>query len=142
MINKFVKLPINKKILLIKACFITALTRIVIVLLPFKFYKSFLGNNKKEHPISPLNTKVYRDLHEIRWAILTVSKYTPWKSLCLVQALTCKIMIRKYNLKTTIYLGVNNKNRELKAHAWIRCGDMYITGGNGDGYGVVAYFSS
>ena len=30
----------------------------------------------------------------------------------------------------------------MKAHAWIRCGKMYITGGNGAGYATVAKFSN
>ena len=38
--------------------------------------------------------------------------------------------------------GVNKLNNEMKAHAWIRCGKMYITGGNGAGYATVAKFSN
>ena len=84
----------------------------------------------------------YRICNKVRWIVTTISKYTLWESLCLVQALTVQKMLKKRNISTTIYLGVNKLNNEMKAHAWIRCGKMYITGGNGAGYATVAKFSN
>ena len=84
----------------------------------------------------------YRICNKIRRIVTTISRYTPWESLCLVQALTVQRMLKKRNISTTIYLGVNKNNNEMKAHAWIRCGRMYITGGNGSGYATVAKFSN
>ena len=49
-------------------------------------------------------------------------------------------MLKRNTPSTTIYLGVNKLNNEMKAHAWIRCGKMYITGGNGAGYATVTIF--
>ena len=43
-------------------------------------------------------------------------------------------------IASTIYLGVFKENGKLKAHAWLRCGQLYLTGGNGEGMAVVAKF--
>lgn len=47
----------------------------------------------------------------------------------------------KKKIKTTLYLGCKpDENGKIDAHAWLRCGEVYVTGGNGEGYAVVAYF--
>jgi len=33
-----------------------------------------------------------------------------------------------------------DENGKMIAHSWLRCGKMYVMGGNGEGYGVVAKF--
>lgn len=70
-----------------------------------------------------------------------VCNKTYWESKCLIKALTAQRMLFKKNIKTTIYLGVAKEDGEMKAHAWLRCGSIYVTGGNGDGYSTVAKFS-
>ena len=51
--------------------------------------------------------------------------------------------LQKRGIKTTLYLGVNkDTNNDMKAHAWIRAGEMYVTGGDGKGYATVAKFSN
>lgn len=74
-----------------------------------------------------------------------VTTHTPWESLCLVRALTAKKLLSKKKIPCTLYLGVGKdkeKNDKMIAHAWLRCGQMYVTGGNGEGYAMVAKFRS
>ncbi|GBF33820.1 hypothetical protein DCCM_2931 [Desulfocucumis palustris] len=62
----------------------------------------------------------------------TVSRYTPWESKCLVQAIVGKIMLRRRGINNTLYLGVGrDEGKSLVAHAWLRCGEMIITGSQG-----------
>ena len=72
------------------------------------------------------------------------SKYTFWKSLCLVQALTAQKLLGDKNIPTTIYLGVlKDKKNNIIAHAWTRCGKYFVTGGeNNEMFTVVAKFSN
>lgn len=65
---------------------------------------------------------------------------TPWESKCLVQAQTARYLMHRKGIPTTLYLGVGYDEGKMVAHAWIRVGQFYITGGNGEGYAVVAKF--
>ena len=43
-------------------------------------------------------------------------------------------------IHSTLYLGVGKDEGKMIAHAWLRCGQMYVTGGNGSSYAMVAKF--
>lgn len=67
---------------------------------------------------------------------------TPWESLCLVRALTARRLLAQKHIPCTIYLGVGkDENGKMVAHAWLRAGEFYITGGDGSGYACVARFA-
>ena len=78
----------------------------------------------------------------IAWAVRTASRYTPWESKCLAQAMAARMMLKRRRFPTTIYLGVLKDDKAgLKAHAWIRCGERILTGAQGHGqFTVVATF--
>ena len=46
-------------------------------------------------------------------------------------------MVKKKNISSTLYLGVKTENGKMSAHAWLRTGMLYVTGGSGEGYVVV-----
>jgi hypothetical protein len=75
-------------------------------------------------------------------AIERASRVTPWVSNCLPQAITAKQMLQKRGLRSTLYLGLARASAEkVSAHAWLRCGQFFVTGGNGHGFTVVASFA-
>ncbi len=75
-------------------------------------------------------------------AIERASRVTPWVSNCLPQAMTAKQMLQKRGLRSTLYLGLaTDKNGKILAHAWLRCGAFYVTGGRGQGFTVVGAFA-
>ena len=41
---------------------------------------------------------------------------------------------------STLYLGCGMEEGKMVAHAWLRFGEMYVTGGDGGGYTTVARF--
>ncbi len=139
--NFLFKISMEDKLLFIEAFFLTGIMRFKILKKPFNKLKEEMGtyNNESREDIDLNDYKVAK---KIRWIVTTISRHTPWESLCLVQALTVQKMLKKRNISTTIYLGVNKSDNEMKAHAWIRCGQMYVTGGNGTGYATVAKFSN
>lgn len=79
---------------------------------------------------------------EIRKAVEAVCKRTPWESKCLVRALTAKKMLNRRGYFCTLYMGVAMDTAGVMvAHAWLRCGNVYVTGGNGGKrYTVTAIF--
>ena len=84
-----------------------------------------------------------QQLQQVAWAVNTMSRYTPWQSKCLVQAIAAKRMLQSRKIVSTLYLGVTrNDTKSLQAHAWLRSGSMYLTGGQGhQQFTVVAMFA-
>ena len=80
----------------------------------------------------------------ISWCVNQVCSKTSWESKCLVRALTAQTLLRKKGIKTTLYLGCRLDEGKMVAHAWLRCGEKYVTGGNGvkNGYAMVDKFLS
>lgn len=72
------------------------------------------------------------------------TKYTPWKSACLVQALIATWLLAYYHIPYVLHLGVARatpQGDDLQAHAWLRVGQWVITGREGhQAFTVVATF--
>jgi hypothetical protein len=70
-------------------------------------------------------------LQRIRWALLAAARRAPWRCQCLEQSLAGKMMLRARGIPATLYLGVEKRGDALRAHAWVRSGDVFIAGGDG-----------
>jgi len=85
---------------------------------------------------------------QIGYIVTRVGRNTPWKSPCLVQVLTVQHMLAARSIPGIFYLGVR-KNKvpqpgttEMGAHAWLKCGNEIINGGDGhEVYTVVSSWS-
>ena len=71
-----------------------------------------------------------------------VTEHLPLKRKCFVRALTARRILMKRGINSTIYMGVALEDGKMIAHAWSRCGQLYVTGGNGNGYSTVARFKA
>lgn len=128
------------KRLFTEAFFLTGIMRYKILHTPFDKLKVQLGSHNEESE-EELSSDEYKIASKIRNAVVNTSRYTPWESLCLVQSMTVQRMLNKRSISSTLYLGVNkDANNEMKAHSWIRCGKMFVTGGDGSTYATVAKF--
>lgn len=115
---------------------------VVIHSLPFRWVATHLGTCMGNSPdtIPPAQAQVAQ---RVSWAVRCASVLTPWPSVCLPQAITAKALLRRRGITSTLYLGATfNERKSLIAHAWLRCGSFYVTGGPGhEHYGVVASFA-
>lgn len=138
----FYQHPWADKWLFVQAYCGLGLAWMVIHTLPFRWIAARLGERMGDSPstISPGQAQVAR---RVSWAVRRASGLTPWPSVCLPQVITAKMLLRRRGITSTLYLGaVFNENQSLLAHAWLRCGPLYITGGPGhEHYGVVASFA-
>lgn len=120
------------------------ITRLAINTLPFPRLENFLGQRMEETEINVARTDL-RQARRIAWAIHAVSAYTPWESNCFPQGLTAKILLRRRGIPSTLYMGARFKHDEestLGGHIWLRCGPLYVTGGNGSrDFGAIASFA-
>ena len=69
-----------------------------------------------------------------------VCNHTKWESKCLVRALTAQTLLKKKGIHSTLYLGCGLTDGKMVAHAWLRVGKMYVTGGDGKDYTMVDKF--
>ena len=85
-----------------------------------------------------VSEEAYRYAGKVGYAVEMVCERTPWESKCLVKALCAQYFLTQRKISSTLYLGCGvGETGEMLAHAWIRCGSMYVTGGDGMGYAVV-----
>lgn len=142
-VKNFVTLDNGRRFRFVQAFILTGFYRAFILFMPFNKLKTKMGKVKTESP-KEVDIEGHRKAREVRWAVLEAARHTPWESKCLVQALTASKMMKLKGISTTIYLGVRkNEKDEMLAHAWVRCGSFYITGGEiRSEYVVVAKFAS
>lgn len=67
-------------------------------------------------------------LNWLRRVILSVSRRTPWRSMCFEQAITASLILKVLGISHQISFGLNTDNDKLKAHAWLKVNDIWVTG--------------
>ena len=142
LIIKFCRTPLAEQLLYCEVIFLLALSRIVILMMPFKWIAPVLGQHMAS--TDEISSKENQQTAiRISRAICTLSDHLPWECKCLVQAMSGKIMLRQRKVATTLYLGVSKKeNNDLGAHAWLRMGELVILGGGGlEQFAVVSTFA-
>lgn len=138
----FIKLPFKKKIVVLEALFWLPVMKIIIQFVPMRVYTPvFLGRVSVESSKTVIEDNI--ELFEnMRWALNVISNKMPWKKKCFALAMAAKMMLRYRNITTTLYLGISKKDmNSFGAHAWLRAGNFYVTGGDGSGYTVISYFT-
>lgn len=142
-IKTAVQAPWDEKWMFFEAFFLCGYVRLALLVIPFRKLAPKLGRHKHETS-RDMDWAVLDDLRKVRRAVNRASLLTPWQSKCFVQAIAGKIMLRKRGFPSTIYLGVckdREKKEGLKAHAWLRSGQLIVTGREGMmAFTVVATF--
>ena len=129
--QKFIILPFGKKALFLEAYLGLGYYRFITLTCPFRRTVHLLGKKDMETPVSDEGVDI-NTTKQVSEAIRIMSQHTFWESQCLVQVYTARRMLHKRKQKTTVYFGVSQNNcGEMVAHAWLRCGRIFVTGGNG-----------
>jgi hypothetical protein len=103
---------------------------ILVRIVPLKWFGSLLGEFKKEIQTELEATDLIK-IALVKRSIRRIKRFLPWKIKCFEEAITAKKVLERYEIKSTLYLGVDkNESKQLIAHAWLRNGDYNITGGN------------
>ncbi len=127
-LKNFLKRSNADKLLLIKSFMLCGIVRFVIAFVPFKRVKDHIGIHNKESSFD-IDSSHYKFIRKVAWAVNRASQITPWKSKCLVQAITAQRILRRHNIYSTLYLGVAKGNeKKIIAHAWLRSGAIIVTG--------------
>ncbi|AIQ27578.1 MULTISPECIES: lasso peptide biosynthesis B2 protein [Paenibacillus] len=112
------------------------------LLFPFAKTAPQLGVKSLETPAVSKDTDIPR-IQQITKAIRVISRYTPWKSTCMVRAVAGLKMLEKRGIESTLYMGVaRDKQGQMIAHAWLRSGAYYVSGDDAmQGFVVVEKFA-
>ncbi len=131
--------------LLVEAWIFVCVARVCLLFFPFKWLASTIGESMTESD-SYLGVDARIRARMISRAIGTAASRTPWKTVCLPRAIAAQWMLKRYDIAGTLYLGLakdNTKPENFAAHAWLRCGDMILTGYSGhERFTVLSTFSS
>ena len=134
-----------ERVLLIEAFALLCLARLAVLVLPFRWLAVSLGKHMSESGMQ-ISASDLRQARMVGQAVRSAANNTPWESVCLAQAVAAQWMLKRRHVAGTLYLGVakdETESEKLTAHAWLRCGNMILTGREGcRQFTVVASFSS
>lgn len=115
---------------------------VLVRLAPLRWFSGLLGEFNKPIDIE-LNQNQIEMIKLIKKNIRRCKRVLPWKVKCFEEAIAAKMALKKQNINSTLYLGVDkDSDMKLKAHAWLKAGDFVITGRQGHkNYSVVGSYS-
>ena len=114
--------------------------RFLIFFIPMRYLEKYFGEKEKESHEQGTDRDYYW-AYRVSREVNRIADKTPWDSKCLVRALAAQHILQRRGVSTTLYLGVGkDENKKMIAHAWLRCGSFYVTGGAGEEYAMVAKF--
>jgi len=133
-----------ERFLLLEAFALLGVARFMILAVPFKWLALSLGERMSES-CTCMNASDLYVARMIGQAVRSAANNTPWESVCLPQAVAAQWMLKRRRITGTLYLGVtkdDTKSENFAAHAWLRCGNVVLTGSSGHQQcTVVATFS-
>ncbi|MCR5755056.1 MAG: lasso peptide biosynthesis B2 protein [Acetatifactor sp.] len=139
-INPYKFLRYNKhKMMTLRAYWYSAVFRIQILTVKMDKLHKRWGEEGRESSEKETD-EVYRIAYRVAKEVNRICTKTSWESKCLVRALTAQKLLKKEGIHSTLYLGCAHDGEKMIAHAWLRCGEVYVTGGDGSGYAMVDKF--
>ncbi len=133
------------QVLLVPAWCLTGIARAMVLLLPFKWVAPGLGLYCGVAAFLPLaETRQYQTAHSIGRAVRMAATISPWDANCQAQAIAARCLLGLFQVPYTVFYGVATApEQNMKAHAWVCCGPVPVTGGYAfDEFTVVAVFAS
>jgi hypothetical protein len=134
------KRSIAEYFLFFEAWIFLSLAKLMILFISFKKIASIIGVPQIE---TDFENKMGNTVAQVQIAVVRGTKYVFFSSKCYDQALATTFMLRRRQIPSTIYFGLNKKESQLSAHAWVRCGQLIISGKQGyDNFTPVAWFGT
>lgn len=140
-LKKFMGYPVSLKLLCMRVFLLAVYYKLLI---RFRSFSGIAGRLGKMGCISSEDPVPDADRERVllvRRAIRAVIPKMHLSNECLVSAFTAKRVLR--NVPSTVYMGVaRKKDGGMRAHAWVRTGDLYVSGEEGrERFTVTATFA-
>jgi len=121
---------VNRK-LFFEALVTSAYVRFTLSFLPFKKVMGWLGKTNIK-PDVELNPQQILQINKTYHTLKLCNKYALWKTECYTLALTGKILLRRRNIPSTLYIGFKKSEGKYEGHAWLKTPDDRVISGNMD----------
>ena len=122
LLRKFRSLSRWERSFLLRTVLVVAFLRVALCLVPFVWLKEYMARHAVRHPIGQ-DVPVER----IVWAVRTAAAYIP-RATCLTQALAAKYQLERSGRSGRIHIGVDKKDGQFLAHAWLECEGETVIG--------------
>ena len=140
-VRKFVRLSFRDKIYLTEAFVMLMIAKQVIFLVPLPKVAPYFGKLNGASNVTLSNVELEIS-DKVKWSVSIASRAVPWNSVCLDQALSGIMMLKRKKIPYHLCLGVKKDENNIKAHAWVLCGGRILIGGQRSRtYTIVAQFS-
>ncbi|TKD51868.1 lasso peptide biosynthesis B2 protein [Sphingomonas baiyangensis] len=147
--RSFAASPAELRLLVAFAFVLLALTRLAILILPFRIYAPLLGHHENlsqgddSRVGPPVSAGDEARMLAVKHAVRRAARSTPWESVCLPQGLVAATLLRARGIGFTAYLGVaRDGGGAMEAHCWVVSGTTIVTGAGAlDRYTRVARFT-
>lgn len=132
-VQRFMAWPYRRKKLFCFSWILLGLSKSLIVMIPYRSLSKYWGTLQPSWTGSVLLSMTqYDHVNEIKRMIALASRYTPWLSTCLMQAMVATWWCQKAKIPYLLYIGVTPETvLNHTAHAWVTSGPIFITGGDG-----------
>lgn len=126
--------PQKKRMFFLNFCLL-GFARGLIMICSYRRIAPYLGHNCRMLQASTLPYLMqYQRILHIKRSIALASRYTPWTSTCLTQAMIAVFWCKRERIPYMLYVGFA-KQREKplgrEAHAWVTAGPVLVSGGDG-----------
>lgn len=142
-LRRFAQVGNRRRALLAEAVAWLLLTRLALLLVPFPRLARRLGTFV---PPSDARAVAARRsgapsattlAEEIGWAVTRAARHVPFNAVCLPQAMTARIMLKRRGVGSVLHFGAaKGDQKPLDAHAWLDAAGVEVTG-----YPVAAKFT-
>jgi hypothetical protein len=124
---KFIGLPKECQVLLIRAFFFVLAIRLLLWFLPLASLQKVL---KVFRPRSHPDTLKGILPERIAWAV-TVASWDVFRATCLVQALATQVLLAGEGMPSILHIGVmKGEHSSIEAHAWVESEGRIVIGGS------------
>ena len=105
-----------------------AMARVMLLVMPFRKLAAALAGEQDAGSSAP-DPEL---LNRIGYAVGAAAGNVPWRSDCFPQSIAGWMLLKHHGYNSTIHLGVKRVgDGALEGHAWLTCGDVVVTGGEG-----------
>jgi len=116
-----------------------AIAGLIVAIMPFRNFGFLAARPVRKLPPAEVARNLIR--RRIRWAIVTAARRVPWRALCIQQGLAAQFMLRRRGIPSVLYYGAALREGDLKAHVWVRDGNIDVIGGEAASrYALLARF--
>lgn len=87
-------------------------------------------NRLKDAPQDGVDAAGPCNATRVSWAVNAVAAHLPWRADCLIRAMAADRWLRRRGEHPQFFIGVAKDGEAFRAHAWLRCHGVMVTGGD------------